>query len=164
MKITKSGKKAFAVIMAFFTVISCSRKKDNTAEGKILAWKSKLIITSEPDKNDSIEFGQKKYRIESLSSGNSFFNYSEEIYLSEKTVLSLETDDLDDINEYLIKLSDLEKCSITLDFFENDFYYKWGSDKKNYIEPEKAKKILMDFYDGKSAGDICDDFSKNIKI
>ena len=76
----------------------------------------------------------------------------------------METDDLDDINEYLIKLSDLEKCSITLDFFENDFYYKWGSGKKNYIEPEKAKKILMDFYDGKSVGDICDDFSKNIKI
>ena len=164
MKITKSGKKAFAVIMAFFTVISCSRKKDDTAEGKILARKSKLIITSELDKNDSIEFGRKKYRIENLSSGNSFFRYSNEIYLSEKTLLSIETDDPDDINEYLIKLSDLDKCGITLDFFENDFYYKGGSSKKNYIEPEKAKKILMDFYDGKSAGDICNDFSKNIKI
>ena len=164
MKITESGKKAFAVIMAFFTVISCSRKKDDTAEGRILAQKSKLIITSEPDKNDSIKFGQKKYQIESLSSGNSFFRYSNEIYLSEKTLLSIETDDLDDINEYLIKLSDLEKCGITLDFLGNDFYYKWSGGKKNYIELEKAKKILMDFYNGKSAGDICDDFSKNIKI
>lgn len=175
--------KIFVVIAGLIILTSCATKKmDDTQEGKRIAEKSSRLITSDLDKNDTVNIGEKQYLVSgvSLSSGNSV--YGKTLSFSDGTTISLYTNKKDNLNEYLIDMTASKECNITLNFSRNEFFYTWDYNngikddehKRDYMDfsnvkytnitADEAKKILAEFYNGKSVGDICKNFSKNIKI
>lgn len=184
IKLMKKYKlKIFAVIAGLITLTSCAYKKmDDTQEGKRIAEKSTQLITSDVDKNDTVHIGEKQYLVSgvSLSSGNSA--YGKTLSFSDGTTISLYTNKKENLNEYLIDMTASKECNITLNFSRNEFFYTWDYNndikvdeykkdnmyfsniKYTNITANEAKKILTEFYNGKSVADICKKFSKNIKI
>ena len=175
--------KIFAVIAGLITLTSCAYKKmDDTQEGKRIAEMSTQLITSDVDKNDTVHSGEKQYLVSgvSLSSGNSA--YGKTLSFSDGTTISLYTNKKENLNEYLIDMTASKECNITLNFSRNEFFYTWDYNndikvneykkdnmyfsniKYTNITADEAKKILTEFYSGKSVADICKKFSKNIKI
>lgn len=175
--------KIFAVIAGLITLTSCAYKKmDDTQEGKRIAEKSSQIITLDVNKNDTFDIGEKQYLVSgvSLSSGNSA--YGKTLSFSDWTTISLYTNKKENLNEYLIDMTASKECNITLNFSRNEFFYTWDYNndikvdeykkdnmyfsniKYTNITANEAKKILTEFYNGKSVADICKKFSKNIKI
>ena len=175
--------KIFAVIAGLITLTSCATKKmDDTQEGKRIAEKSSRLITLDLDKNDTVHIGEKQYLVSavSLSSGNSA--YGKTLSFSDGTTISLYTNKKENLNEYLIDMTASKECNITLNFSRNEFFYTWDYNndikvdeykkdnmyfsnvKYTNITADEAKKILTEFYSGKSVADICKKFSKNIKI
>lgn len=184
IKLMKKYKlKIFAVIAGLIALTSCATKKmDDTQEGKRIAEKSSQLITLDVDKNDTVHIGEKQYLVSgvSLSSGNSA--YGKTLSFSDGTTISLYTNKKDNLNEYLIDMTASKECNITLNFSRNEFFYTWDYNnnitvdehKQDYMDfsnikytnitADEAKKILTEFYNGKSIADICKKFSKNIKI
>ena len=175
--------KIFSVIAGLITLTYCATKKmGNKQEGKRIAEKSSRLITLDLDKNDTVHIGEKQYLVSgvSLSSGNSA--YGKTLSFSDGTIISLYTNKKDNLNEYLIDMTASKECNITLNFSRNEFFYTWDYNnniktdeykkdnmyfsniKYTNITADVAKKILAEFYNGKSVADICKNFSKNIKI
>ena len=175
--------KIFAIIAGLITLTSCATKKmDDTQEGKRIAEKSSRLITLDLDKNDTVNIGEKQYLVSSvsLSSGNSA--YGKTLSFSDGTTISLYTNKKYNLNEYLIDMTASKECNITLNFSRNEFFYTWDYNtgikddehKRDYMDfsnvkytnitADEAKKILAEFYNGKSVGDICKSYSKEIKL
>lgn len=172
IKLMKKYKlKIFAVIAGLIILTSCANKKmDDTQEGKRIADNSNQLITLDVNKNDTVDIGEKQYLVSDLSLSSGNYTYGKTLYFSDGTTISLYTNKKDNLNEYLIDITASKKCNITLNFSRNEFFYTWDYNlikyniKYNNITADEAKKILTEFYNGKSIADICKNFSKNIKI
>ena len=97
--------KIFSIITMAFIFLSCSQKvDDNTPEGVTLAQKSRKIIITDMNENDSIDIGTKKYYISELPSDYPTTRYRKRIVFSEGTKLKIETAEMskDKITELLL--------------------------------------------------------------
>jgi lipoprotein len=127
--------KIFSIIAGLITLTSCAHKKmDDTQEGKRIAEKSSRLITSDVDKNDTVHIGEKQYLVSGVSLSSGNSAYTWDYNNNIKT-----------------------------DEYKKDNMY-FSNIKYTNITTDEAKKILTEFYNGKSVADICKNFSKNIKI